>query len=354
MTLKSITIDNVKGIAHEQFDLNIIPNKPSLLVAPNGFGKSSFASAFSNLNAARLKLPPECLHRGSDANRPRLSLTVEIDGVTEVLVADENSNTISNRFDIHVLSSRLKAKATKRNMGRFTTASASLEIEQLVLIDRIPPKVEFGYRLAETRRAFGKNGKILKSIEAVLSEHGIAGSLLNLETEIKKLAGVRHQARLNNVLAKINERNGTADQIMHWTAANAEADLEAVGPIALIADALTRFNVSLPTRLDKLLGAFQIFQLHAQDSAQFKNACKYSCYLNDKNSYEAIIRSFDTTWKNVKPREYKGKLVVDFPLAIDISNGQRDSLSFAAWLQKSRPLQPIATASLSLTRCSTT
>ena len=334
MTLKSITIDNVKGIAHEQFDLEIIANKPSLLVAPNGFGKSSFASAFANLNAARLKLPPEFLHRGAEANEPRLSLSVDINGVTETLVADKHSNTISSRFDIHVLSSRLKAKATKRNMGRFTTASASLEIEQVVLVDKIPPNVEFGYRLAEARRAFGNNGKILKSIGPVLSEHGIAQSLLNLEPEIKKLTGARLQGRLNDVLGQLNAQNGTANQILNWAAANVEHDLEAVCPIAQIADALTRFNESLPTRLDKLLGAVQIAQLQAKDGAQFKSACKYSCYLNEKNSHEAIIRSFDTTWKNVKPKEHKGKLVVDFPLAIDISNGQRDSLSFASWLQR--------------------
>lgn len=164
MTIKKITIDNVKGISHQEFELDIIPNKPSLLVAPNGFGKSSFASAFSSLNSARLNLTPEFLHCGSDANRPRLSLTVEVDGVTEVLEADDASNTISRRFDIHVLSNRLKAKATKRNMGRFTSVSAALEIDSLVLIERIPSRESFSYSSADCRRDFGKNGKILKSI----------------------------------------------------------------------------------------------------------------------------------------------------------------------------------------------
>lgn len=38
--IESIEIENVKGIKKRKFDLNIIPNKPSLLVAPNGFGKT--------------------------------------------------------------------------------------------------------------------------------------------------------------------------------------------------------------------------------------------------------------------------------------------------------------------------
>lgn len=334
MTLKTITIENVKGIAHQRFDLDIIPNKPSLLVAPNGFGKSSFAIAFASLNAARLKLPAESCHRGDEGNNPKLTMSVETAGVAEELIADENKNEISAKFDIHVLSSRLRAKAKKRNMGGFTSVSASLEIDQVVLVDRIPQKVQFGYSLAACRKAFGKNGKILKSIEAVLVEHSIAENLLNLEPEIKKLSCVRNQKSLTDAAAKINAQTGTADQVLHWSSAHAEADLEAIQPIALVADALINFNESLPTRLDKLLGAMQLFQLHTGDRKQFIDACKYSSYLADKHSHESIIRSFDTTWKDVKPKEHKGKLVVDFPLAIDISNGQRDSLSFAAWLQK--------------------
>lgn len=334
MTIKKIRIENVKGISSQEFDLDIIPNKPSLLVAPNGFGKSSFATAFSSLNAARLKLPTESFHRGAEGNKPRLVITVETAGATEVLVADENSNQISAKFDIHVLSSRLRAKATKRNMGGFTSVSASLEIDQVVLVDRIPQKVRFGYGLAEFRKAFGKNGKILKSIDSVLDEHNMADRLLLLEPEIKKLSGVRNQKALNDAVEKINTQTGTTEQIINWSSAHVEADLESILPIRLVADALINFNESLPTRLDKLLGAFQLFQLHAKDRNQFINACRYSSYLAEKSSHESIIRSFDTTWKDIKPKEHKGKLVVDFPLAVDISNGQRDSLSFAAWLQK--------------------
>lgn len=36
--LKVIEIENIKGIQQKRFELDISPNKPSLLVAPNGFG----------------------------------------------------------------------------------------------------------------------------------------------------------------------------------------------------------------------------------------------------------------------------------------------------------------------------
>jgi hypothetical protein len=334
LTLKTISIENVKGIGQQTFDLDIIPNKPSILVAPNGFGKSSFATAFESLNANRLKLSKEHFHLGNEDNLPKLELTVDRDGVTDLLVADANSNTISNRFDIHVLSSRLKAKAITRNMGGFTSSSASLVIEQVVLVDKIPVKAQIDYSVAVHRKVFGKNGKILKSIDAILSDFRIADTLLNLVSEMKKLAGVRHQKSINDVISNINEQMGTSEQLMLWAEANVENALEGIQPLTLIADAINCFNDTLPTRLDKLLGAFQIFLIYSEDTGKFKKACQYSSYLNEKNAHEKTLRSFDTTWKRIKPKEHKGKLVVDFPQAIHISNGQRDSLSFAAWLQK--------------------
>src|SRR5690606_37040219 len=56
--------------------------------------------------------------------------------------------------------------------------------------------------------------------------------------------------------------------------------------------------------------------------------------INEKESFEDIIKAFGATWKDVKPVTRKGSLVVAFPPAIHISNGQRDSLCFAAELRK--------------------
>src|SRR5690606_31337788 len=130
---------------------------------------TSFACAFSSLNTSRLKLSKEFYHCKDETNKPRLTVTAEINGVTEELAADENSNQISSQFDIHVLNTRLKAKSTKRNMGNFTSATPSLAIEQLILVNNIPTKANFEYKITEARKAFGDNGKILNSIDGFLN-----------------------------------------------------------------------------------------------------------------------------------------------------------------------------------------
>ena len=63
--LNSISITNIKGIgASKTFELDLFPNKPSLLVAPNGFGKSSFACAFNSMNGNRIDLAEKNYHNG--------------------------------------------------------------------------------------------------------------------------------------------------------------------------------------------------------------------------------------------------------------------------------------------------
>ena len=75
--LKVIENENIKGIGQRKFELNIIPNKPSLLVAPNGFGKSSFATAFNSMNNSRIKLHDDDLHSEIATNLPKIAIEYE-------------------------------------------------------------------------------------------------------------------------------------------------------------------------------------------------------------------------------------------------------------------------------------
>ena len=59
MVITRIEINNIKGIEHLAINQNIQPNRPNILVAPNGFGKSSIAIAFKTLVANKIGLKPE-------------------------------------------------------------------------------------------------------------------------------------------------------------------------------------------------------------------------------------------------------------------------------------------------------
>ena len=56
MSISEIEINNIKGISRKSFKVQLLPYKPNLLVAPNGFGKSSIATAFASMNTKGMDL----------------------------------------------------------------------------------------------------------------------------------------------------------------------------------------------------------------------------------------------------------------------------------------------------------
>ncbi|TDK23004.1 hypothetical protein E2F46_12695 [Luteimonas aestuarii] len=332
--IKSIAIENVRGLRTCTFSLDIIPNKPSLLVAPNGFGKSSLAAAFAALKTKRMELPKEQYHLGDESLDPKLTLTIRQDGGISTLVADGNNNAIAEAFEVHVVTSRLRAKATKRNMGNFTTATASLEISDLVLVQTIPPKAQHAYDVTEMRARFGSAGKSFRNLDKTLGNSALADGLVDLYGLMDKAAGVRVQREIEEITALLRAQAGTGNDIRAWADGDLALRLEAINAIKALADLLALFSEPGQTRIDALLSGLQVVLTYLGDKKAFKDACKYLSYINEKESFEDIIKAFGATWKKVKPVERKGSLVVSFPPALHISNGQRDSLCFAAELRK--------------------
>jgi energy-coupling factor transporter ATP-binding protein EcfA2 len=332
--IKSIGIEYVKGLKNHTFSLDIIPNKPSLLVAPNGFGKSSLAMAFAALKTKRMELAKEQHHLGDESLAPKLTLTIRQNGQISTLIADRNSNAIAGVFDVHVVTSRLRAKATKHNMGKFTTVTASLEISELVLVATIPPKAQHIYDVTAIRGRFGGSGKAFRNLDKTLASPALADGLMYLCGLMDKVEGVRIQNEIAEMITLLQAQAGTADDIRAWADGALAPRLEAIGAIKALANLLTSATGAGQTRIDALLSGLQVALTYLGGKKAFKDACRHLSYINEKESFEDIIKAFGATWKKVRPVERKGSLVVSFPQAMHISNGQRDSLCFAAELRK--------------------
>lgn len=332
--IRSIAIENVRGIKNDAFSLDIIPNKPSLLVAPNGFGKSSLAAAFSALRNKRMELPKDQHHLEDESLAPKLTLTIKKNGQTSTLTADGNGNAIAGTFDVHVVTSRLRATATKRNMGKFTTVTASLEISELVLVPTTPPKAKHIYDVTAMRGRFGSSGKAFRNLEKTLGRPALADGLIDLYGLMDKVAGIRIQNDIREMTGLLHAQSGTSDEIRAWAGGALTLRLEAIEAVRALADLLMSTADTVHSRIDALLSGLQIALTYLGDKKAFKDACKYLSYINEKESFEDIIKAFGATWKKVRPIERKGSLIVSFPPAVHISNGQRDSLCFAAELRK--------------------
>lgn len=336
MKIKSIEITNVKGIGNHNFILDLIPNKPNLLVAPNGFGKSSFSIAFDSLKRDKIELADNHYHLKKDTNRPVISMVVE-DGATTTLLANDTTNTITDVFDVFVINSQLTAKATLLRIGGTAIAKSSMEIAPTILVNTIPEKILFGYNFADAKRVFGSNGKILPNISHLLE---CAPFLFHVNKEISfnKFGQVRNSTAITAILTDIKVQSGNADQIKNWIQVNKLADLKAVEELNKLAELIQHLDdKNITDEVDSFLAAFQIIDLDTKLGENFKKASKFVSYLDLKEEYTHIIKSVNSTRIDIKPKEDKKKgLIVEYPKAHEISNGQRDVLSFITLLLRAR------------------
>ncbi len=74
--ITNITIKNIKGYdsVGKSMDVILLPNKIHLVIAPNGFGKTSLTTAFEALNANSLAVKDEDKYQENPLLHPFLSV----------------------------------------------------------------------------------------------------------------------------------------------------------------------------------------------------------------------------------------------------------------------------------------
>ncbi len=326
-----IEVTNIKGISNREIKERIYPNKPIILVAPNGFGKSSLAAGFASLKPSKLELNEDLLHQGNAALLPKLIIDGSFeDGTTFSLVADGTSNGIGTSFDVHVMNSRLvpKAKTIKVPGGSFSTGS--IDVQDFKLIKTIPPKPSLKYSLREAREKFGRNGKILPNISELVANFGVLAKIG--EIDVSKAKQVRVEERVAGFIEHVNSLNGTAPAIAAAVDAARLQALKETTHLAEIASALNEFGFQAGSEVALYCAAMQFADLLLAEKATFKAAKKYQDYLDDRDFFVDVFRQFKATWKGIAPNEQDGALCLNFPKANQISNGERDTLCLIASL----------------------
>lgn len=284
MTLRAIRITHIKGIQNKTFNLNIIPNKPSLLYAPNGFGKSSLAIAFESLKTKKIELHNDNLYKNDDANRPRLELTVEKgDGAILTVVADDTTNTISTEFDCYVINNQVRAKGVRLRFGGRTNFSTSLAIDSVSLIEQIPPEQALPYSILPIRQNFGHNGKVLPNLNAALNIPSFVRILSDQLNSLERLCGVRNQSRLSQFRNRLNQQDGTTEQILDWIENNELVALDSIEPLQTLTDLLMPLDLGFTRRSERILAVLQMLDLYQHDKAIFKRYLDRSLYEFEKN-----------------------------------------------------------------------
>ena len=326
MAISQIKIRNIKGISHQNFKVNLEACKPNLLVAPNGFGKSSIATAFSSMNSKRIVLEEKDFHKEDENLNPELSISV--DGQT--LVANQEKNDIRQQFDVLVVNCGLTPKAKRHFRG---SVSSSLEVKPITIC-KIPAKADFPYRYSELKRNFGRNGKILPNITTLLTEP----SLLEIirDADLSKFTQVKLQKALSSIIDEVNQQDGTAQAIEQWIVDNHIDNLRAISLLNSLAERLSQLDIT-NSEVEAFLTAYQIACVYSADKKKFNEAADWLNYTAIKAHYKQLLSKFKSSewqWAKVEEIRKHKSLIVSFPQAQQLSNGQRDIITLVVQLHQ--------------------
>ena len=329
MQIKSIQIKNVRGIHNKIISLDMFPNKPSILVAPNGSGKSSFAFAFQWLNRLRLKLEKDDAYEGNVNNKPQLIITTdELDNNT--YIADENINNVSKKFGIFVINNGLKAYSPGQQNG-VLMGKAKITISDIELLGKKPNGVNLIDDFDDVYNTAALPQGFLPLINVLVSNNRFMASC-----DLDKLKIKTRQAKvINDQLEKIKTYTGTVAERHLKVESDNKAVLEGI-PAIQYAENLLRGFCNEDNDIKLLLKAIRLVTLIYRKNQDFKSRVELANYKINEDSTRKLFDTLKKTWKDIKPRRDHDKLILRIGDAQRISNGERDILILLGMLQKAK------------------
>lgn len=209
MTISSIHIENIRGFSSQTITLELRPNITNIVVAPNGFGKSSISTAFQSASGNRLSVADQDKHK-SDAQLPSV-LQIVLDGTN--LRADSAQNQISENVNVHVIKSGLIPKAKVPRINGVPIPRPYLEISDIDL-GPVAPRTDLPFDAAAAKAKYQENKKVSPNVQRLLGKPRVQEALLDVLTDLDKLKQAKRKGMLDDLLAFIvaKKRNSGSNQ----------------------------------------------------------------------------------------------------------------------------------------------
>lgn len=327
MKLRKIKIENIRGFASKEISVDVCPNTPTFFVAPNGFGKTSIAIAFKSIKQSKLDVDEADKHNNDSSKDSLLQIT---DDQNITYIANSISNTISNIFSTFVINSQVKPKASSRSFGGFSATTPSLVVDPIIICNSIPDAIKFTYSFSDNKTFYGGSfGKLIINLSELLKKVRFVKSVNNVKDLFLKMSQPRNSQQISAFINYINGFSGTKMELLAQG-----IDISEIKRNDTIQKLMDKSPDIFPelSELEIIINLIQIGKVLKDNRDELSHIFKYYDYLSEKQSLDEILGFFNCTWKNIRASQQSGKLVVTFPKANQISNGERDVLCFIAKL----------------------
>lgn len=329
MNIVNIHIKNVRGIEDTNFSLNVLPNKPSILVAPNGSGKSSFALAFQWLHTNSIKMDEDDAYNDNPENKPEMQIETD-EQENNVYVANQTKNEINSRFGVFVINSGLKVSKSGV-FNRVVRTKAHIEVPDIELLGKQPndcniiDDFERHYQITNAQvgllpvlnNFFANYAQMAQLDESKLKTGKVA--LRNVTSFIDALK--RYTGTIDNKYELINMRN--KEQLMS---------------LPSVAYVTQKMQLFYPTdsEVKNLMRAVKLVDISNRRTSDFHKHMIFCKYKADEQSVRELFQKIKHTWKNIIPVIHDGKFILRLGDVQKISNGERDILILLGMLQKAK------------------
>ncbi|ASP76502.1 hypothetical protein CDO28_34645 (plasmid) [Sinorhizobium meliloti] len=330
MTISKIHIENIRGFEKVSLTVNLRPNCTNILVAPNGFGKSSICTAFNCARGSKLNVDEKDKHKKKDTAVSRLS--IEYDGNT--LHANSNLNEISGEFDIHVIKSNIEPKAKLPKINGFTVAKPYLEIPSLDLGPTFD-KEKINFDINKYKLLFANNSKVVPNLSTRCDDELFRSELLNVIASIDKLKQKKSSDLFEEMIETVKGFGGTKASISDKVEAEYAQKVDELPHLKAVFDVVMKHGQG-STWLDSAIICYILMDLSGSDRPNLKKWLQYAVYSRRLQSLKDFIGDINGAWVTAEIKETRGRVLVNFPDASSLSNGQRDLLYFGCNLLRTR------------------
>lgn len=330
-SISNITIKNIKGFSDRDnsIDVDIKSGKINILVAPNGYGKSSITAAFKSLTKTKIKVEKEDIHKENEQLESSLSITEE----SITYTADKNKNELAKYFKVAVVNSRLVAKAISRNMGTYHSVQGHLGINDFEVIHKIPKNCDILYSISNIRSTFGRNGKVLPNISSLLEKNAFLSQLDDIYSDLDMQSTTRRQNNINGIIQIINGQNGPVRNIINIFNVRSLDTVKQDSSYNNVVKLIRKY-IDSTTELELFLYFYQIQLIYLSQKDIVKAKVKRAKYELFKKALDDNLAIIGKTWKDIRTMEHNDSLVIKMPNATNISYGQRDVLTLSIELLK--------------------
>lgn len=333
--INSIEINKIKGIDYLKLQLNLISNKPSIFVAPNGFGKSSITAAFDSISSNKLIITRDNLHNSKENSDSYIKICDVREKNENELIADLKTNSISSKYKVKVINNKVTLDAKMLNINGFNIPKSDLIVKDITLTNFIPEKKYFNYFVTKYRSEYKINKYIFSNLDELFNSQNFIIRLGNVK---KNLDNILKKKRINETISELEVQfqTKTIKQTDFFNAFDKNELIDKIlddSDVRVICDDLDKI-LNIKNKVEKTIFVIQLIKVYNDNKTEFVKIYKRAVYEKRKKSLEDLIKAIDKKKRIVTISEQKGKLIVKFIRANMISNGETDLLCFLVMLEK--------------------